>query len=97
MISHLSTCPRRWNSDAVCTCQPSEERVRAEYRGAQLIDCGSVLRVRFTENRIPKGLRAKLRGHGFASGPNGSLQRASNVNAIFRTQSILQEFCGEPQ
>jgi hypothetical protein len=59
MISHLSNCARRWHADAVCTCQPSEERVRAEYRGAQLLDCGSVLRVRFTENPTPKGLRAK--------------------------------------
>src|SRR5690348_5458161 len=98
MIRHLSKCPLRWDedSDQLCICNPGNERIVVRYQGANLIDAGAVIRVRFTGASVPVGLRTKLRNDvGFKTGPNDSLQRTSNTSAIFQTRAILNETLGE--
>lgn len=72
----------------------TDERVVAEFfASAQIVDCGSMIRVRF-EGKPPAFVKRDLRDIGFEGGPNETLQRRSSPQAIFDTQAVLRDRYG---
>lgn len=72
---------------------PPEQKLMVRYSGAELFDCGSIIRIQLTQPNIK--VSSRLRKEGWRLGPNNSLQAVSTPAAIFAAQAILSEQLGK--